>query len=64
MPRRVAVELELTSPLRSDRRRLADWPLLAFTAVSHVLSLVVSYLVFFRLFGMPAWIVPTLSFNK
>lgn len=41
-----------------------DWPIAAFTGVLHLLSLAVSYVIFYRLFGVAGWIVEALTFNS
>jgi hypothetical protein len=49
----------------ADRmRRPADWPILLIAVVSHLTSILVSYVVFHRLFSLPGWIVNAMSFNS
>lgn len=42
----------------------ADWPILLIAVVSHLTSILVSYVVFHRLFALPGWIVSAMSFNS
>ncbi|CDZ96731.1 mitochondrial carrier [Phaffia rhodozyma] len=40
------------------------WPIIAWTLFAHASSLLVAYVVFYWLFGLPGWIVEALSINN